>query len=360
MRMNIYKYIKSKDVREYNEKIGHKFTTLESAFLVWRNTDITLKEKHDGWHEIMREMPDEEVSKRMNVDYAPSLFALLNQFIETDIALIEEFYKKDAGCVYSYRDYCKGDPSFTDDFGRIYTDFGYMQRTIEQGGGYDDTLLIEYTKKYLSSPFRDIVLTTDKSGNAMRVYGTFIQGYNPTVEKDEFFEGLWIDVPTPFRVGDILCSEKTPFGRRAYGEKEPFVLLSLGNWDSKTAKKRGERLSAKDAAWRDKHLKRLKECGDISDMYVSAYFLCSDYQDRFTGEFFAEVMDDYIDLEYYRGEFNGGERVLLPISYFVKKEINEEEFFKACKIIQKQEEVKRDIDCLGILDEWVKKLGIEK
>lgn len=118
-------------------------------------------------------------------------------------------------------------------------------------------------------------------------------------------------------------------------------------------------MSAKDAAWRDKHLKRLKECGDISDMYVSAYFLCSDYQDRFTGEFFAEVMDDYIDLEYYRGEFDGGERVLLPISYFVKKEINEEEFFKACKIIQKQEEVKRDIDCFGIVDEWVKKLGIK-
>ena len=87
-RMNIYKYIKSKDVREHNEKIGHKFTALESAFLVWRNTDIALKEKHDGWREIMCEMPDEEVAGRMNVDYASSLFALLNQFIETGKALI--------------------------------------------------------------------------------------------------------------------------------------------------------------------------------------------------------------------------------------------------------------------------------
>lgn len=233
--MNIYKYIKSKDVREYNEKIGHTFTALESAFLVWRNTDITLKEKHDGWREIMSEMPDEEVAGRMNVDYAPSLFALLNQFIETDNAIIEEFYKKDDNTVYSYRYYCKGDDSFTDDFGRIYTDFGYMQRTLEKD--FDlDILCIEYTKKYLSSPFRNIVLATDKSGNAMRVDGTFIQDCNPAVEKDEFFQGLWIDVPTPFRVGDILCSEKTPFGRRIYGEKDPFVLLSLGNWDSKTAK----------------------------------------------------------------------------------------------------------------------------
>ena len=321
--MNIYKYIKSKDVREYNEKIGHKFTALESAFLVWRNADITLKEKHDGWREIMSEMSDEEVAGRMNVDHAPSLFALLNQFIETDNALIEEFYKKD-DAVYSYRYCCNGDSSFSDDFGRIYTDLGYMQSMLKKD--FDlDVLRIEYTKKYLSSPFRNIVLVTDKEGNAMRVDGAFIQNCTPAVEKDDFFQGLWIDVPTPFRVGDILCGENTPFGRRIYGKKDPFALLSLGNWDSKTAKERGEMLSAKDAAWRDKHLQKLKECGDISDMYVSAYFLSSDFQDRFTGEFFAEVMDDYIDLEYYRGEYDGGERVLLPISYFAKKEINEEE-----------------------------------
>ena len=92
--MNIYKYIRSKDVREYNDKIGHKFTAMESAFLVWLNYEITLKEKHDAWREIMREMPDEEVSKRCNTDYAPSLFALLNKFINDDNRLIDEFYKK--------------------------------------------------------------------------------------------------------------------------------------------------------------------------------------------------------------------------------------------------------------------------
>ena len=42
--MNIYKYIRSKDVREYNEKIKRKFTATESAFLVWLNYEITLKE----------------------------------------------------------------------------------------------------------------------------------------------------------------------------------------------------------------------------------------------------------------------------------------------------------------------------
>ena len=45
--MNIYQYIRSKDVREYNEKIGHQFNALESCFLVWRNPEIPLLEKHE-------------------------------------------------------------------------------------------------------------------------------------------------------------------------------------------------------------------------------------------------------------------------------------------------------------------------
>jgi hypothetical protein len=51
--------------------------------------------------------------------------------------------------------------------------------------------------------------------------------------------------------------------------------------------------------------------------------------------------------------------VLLPISYFIKGEIDADTFAKACEIIKKQEEINWDISCLGILDEWVHKLGLE-
>lgn len=95
-------------------------------------------------------------------------------------------------------------------------------------------------------------------------------------------------------------------------------------------------------------------------MTASGYFLSSDYNDRFTGEFYNEVMQDYVDLEYYRGEFNGGERVLLPIKHFLGGDIDEETFAKACEIIKKQEEIKAEIDCLNLLDEWKEKIGIIK
>lgn len=357
--MNICKYIRSKDVKEYNEKIGHKFTATESAFLVWLNYEITLKEKHDAWREIMREMPDEEVPKRVNADYAPSLFALLNKFIEADNRLIDEFYKKDERTVYSYRYICKGDSSFGEDFGRIYSDFEYIQGELRKDSDLG-IICVEYTKKYISSHYRKITLKTDGSGNVTSVDGDFIQGIDLSLNKDEFFEGLWIDVPTPFRKGDIVCSRKTPFGYNIYSDSKPFVLLSLANWSAKDAEERGEKLSEKDKAWRDKHLKYLKEYGDITDMTASGYFLSSDYNDRFTGEFYHEVMHDYVDLEYYRGEFNGGERVLLPIKHFLGGDIDEESFAKACEIIKKQEEIKAEIDCLNLLDEWKEKIGIIK
>lgn len=357
--MNIYKYIRSKDVREYNEKIGHKFTATESAFLVWLNYEITLKEKHDAWREIMREMPDEEVPKRVNADYAPSLFALLNKFIEADNRLIDEFYKKDERTVYSYRYICKGDSSFGEDFGRIYSDLGYIQGELRKDSDLG-IICVEYTKKYISSHYRKIMLKTDGSGNVTSVDGDFIQGLDLSLKKDEFFEGLWIDVPTPFRKGDIVCSRKTPFGYNIYSDSKPFVLLSLANWSAKDAEERGEKLSEKDKAWKDKHLKYLKEYGDITDMTACGYFLSSDYNDRFTGEFYNEVMHDYVDLEYYLGNFNGGERVLLPIKHFLGGDIDEETFAKACEIIKKQEEIKVEIDCLNLLDEWKEKIGIIK
>lgn len=357
--MNIYKYIRSKDVREYNEKIGHKFTAAESAFLVWLNYEITLKEKHDAWREIMRDMQDEEIAKRPNADYAPSLFALLNKFIETDNRLIDEFYKKDERTVYSYRYICKDDSSFGEDFGRIYSDLGYIQGELRKDSDLG-IICVEYTKKYLSSHRRRITLKTDGSGNVTSVDGDFIQGIDLCLKKDEFFEGLWIDVPTPFRKGDIVCSRKTPFGYYLFSGSQPFVLLSLANWSAKDAEERGEKLSEKDKAWRDKHLKYLKEYGDITDMTACGYFLSSDYNDRFTGEFYSEVMHDYVDLEYYRGEFNGGERVLLPIKHFLGGDIDEETFAKACEIIKRQEEVKEEIRYLNMTDEWKEKIGIIK
>ncbi len=357
--MNVYKFIRSKDVREYNEKIGHKFNTLESCFLVWRNPELSLYEKHEAWRQICLEMPDMEIKERLNVDYHPSLYELIEKFVATDKFFINEFYREEDKAVYQYRFYCEGDNGWSEDFRTPYSSFDKMKKALEED--FDLPIVaIEYRKKYLDKEYKEIVISLKKDGTIMDVgFSGFTDDFlnaHYLMDKQEFFEGLWIDVPTPFKVGDIVCSKKTPFGYRIYNGDQPFVLTFMANWSRKDSIERGDkRISERQ----DELLAYHKDSGDASDMTAHGYFLNTDYNDRYTGEFFGECMHDYTDLEYYRGEFVGGERVLLPISYFIKGEIGEQTFVKACEIIKKQEETKWDIRCLGILDEWVKKLGLE-
>ena len=364
--MNIYKYIRSKDVREYNEKIGHKFTATESAFLVWRNSDITLKEKHDAWQEIMREMPDEEVPERLELDYVPSLFALLRKFIEADNVLLEQFYKSgyDNPAVYSFRSCYKGDSSFCQDGDEGFRDFEQMRESVECVITPD--AYVEYTKEYYDydSPYGNgITLVTHVTDGKEEVVSVGCS--DPRIDldfrKDDFFRGLWIDVPTPFKCGDILCSRARPFGNDVYLDGWPFVLLSLTNWSYDTAEDRGEKLNKNGKARRDNLLKYYREKGNMSSMTLDAYFLSLNDHNRFTGGFYSGLAEnDYVSLEYYRGEFNGGERVLLPVKYYLNGEINEAQFVKACEVVKKQEELKEEIRYLPVSDELKEKIGITK
>ena len=57
--MNIYDFFNSRDVAEHCKNIGHKFTAMEIAFLVWQSNEHTLAEKHTAWQKIIDTMPDE-------------------------------------------------------------------------------------------------------------------------------------------------------------------------------------------------------------------------------------------------------------------------------------------------------------
>ena len=356
--MDVYKFIRSKDVREYNEKIRHEFNTLESCFLVWRNPDITLNEKHEAWRHICLSMPDMEISQRNNVDYAESLYELIAEFIATDKFFVKKFFRKEDNAIYSYRFYCEGDHGWSEDFETKYSSFEKMKNALNKD--FDLPIIaIEYKKEYLNSR-KNIVISRKKHGRIMDVrkqgFDKWFMEENYLYDKEDFFEGLFIDIPTPFKVGDIVCSKKTPFGYRICNGDQPFVLTWMANWTCEMSKERGD----KDAGeWQDKLLERHKNYGDSSDMTANGYFLITDYHDGYTGEFYHECMHDYADLEYYRGEFKAGERVLLVISDFIKGEIDADTFAKTCEIIKKQESVKEEVSYLNMLDEWLIKVGLK-
>ena len=106
------------------------------------------------------------------------------------------------------------------------------------------------------------------------------------------FEGLWFDFPTPFQKGDILCEYDTA-GKDCYDG--PFVMLGIAHEQTNGSR---------------------KEYVDSTDMTAWGYFL------DVTGRIYSEVMFNYMDLEYYRGEFTGYRRSLKAFSSFVKNEID--------------------------------------
>ena len=152
--MNIYKYIRSKDVREYNEQIGQKFNALESCFFVWSNFGISLTEKHEAWRQIFLEMPDMEVKGMRYPESVSSLNELVEKFIWTDKVLINEFYREGDKAIYQYRFACEYDDWCDEgDFYAPYSSYEKVKNALREENIMGISL-IEYKKQYLDYSLR--------------------------------------------------------------------------------------------------------------------------------------------------------------------------------------------------------------
>lgn len=83
--MDIYRFINSKDIRNYLKKINYEFTPVEAAWLIWKCLDITREGKHKAWQEIIDTMPDcpIEVYEGNDVDRYDSLHEVLKECMIT-------------------------------------------------------------------------------------------------------------------------------------------------------------------------------------------------------------------------------------------------------------------------------------
>ena len=124
-------------------------------------------------------------------------------------------------------------------------------------------------------------------------------------------DGIWVDIPTPFKTGDIVYgSNPNQFGANAF-HREPFVLTGICYWDLDE-----QRLESKRSA------------ADFSDMTAFGYWV---YE---SGEVYDECMHAYQDLEYYRGELTGDKRILIALSNFEKGEIGPNLLMRAYEIMR--------------------------
>lgn len=100
--MNTYQFINSKDIRSYCEKIGHKFNSLETAFLIYQSRNHTVAEKHSYWNKLIETMPDMVIEKRLNCPHYDSLHEFLRQYMVLENSLLKRFFAAEDDGVYRF------------------------------------------------------------------------------------------------------------------------------------------------------------------------------------------------------------------------------------------------------------------
>lgn len=131
---------------------------------------------------------------------------------------------------------------------------------------------------------------------------------------DMTFAGMWFSFPTPFRRGNIVWI------RSRYGDGEPFVLDELCTWRREEMVQNGFPATSPLVARADRTVKRLRDKGDSFDMSCRGYFLTQEeciYCDHANG--------CYQNLEWYPEPLEGVDRLLKPVSAYLKEKASGED-----------------------------------
>lgn len=308
---NIYEYFNSKDIADHCESIGHKFTALEMAYVVWLSQYRTLKQKHKAWQYLIDHYPDELLpeSKWLDDKEEPvrkerSLHKFLQHLIDVESTFLASFSKTLDGYLYDYGILYIGDNEYHSD--EIFYD-NYEACIADLKAEIDrNTCGARITRRKLHSKSRgedwdEETVHVDSNLEAMIINSI-------PMEEDwaikDGFSNMWFFIPTPFQRGDLVtCSGIT-------GAKgSTLVLLHIPYWEGD---ERG-----RDMTWYTDLLK--KEGGDWTDMQTAVYGLDP------WGAICWNHGPNYLLLEYCRDELEDKEKLLLALSKYMKNNISLEE-----------------------------------
>ena len=325
--LDVFEFINSKDIKEHLKKIDYKFNSLEAAWLIYQCKSATIEEKHTAWKELIRTMPDCKIEKRMNTIPQESLHGFLRKFIDYEEKIFDEYFTPTENWIYTV-EWLEQNTWFSSD--KLYKTFEKAQQELlEEFKDWERKYIYRITKQKLESK-QYITVYFDKN-NEPYDYGICEYPEELTEILYGVFDGLWFDFPTPFRKGDILCQYDLD-GKETSGFcRGPFVMKGI-------TPDEGRDWTRKD--------------GDTTDMNAWGYFQYDD------GTIYYEVMYNYMNLEYYRGELIGKRRIIKALSNFIKEKIDVVLFSNAYHYILGEEHLKENMPS-GYTKEGLELAGIE-
>ena len=297
--MNIYNFINSRDIAKHLKDIDYQFSTLECAWLVWQSRKHTLEQKHTAWQKIIDTMPDCSVSARPNHREVESLHEYLKDHMDFQEQSIKRFFDLEPQMFYNGRAHTSnGDTWDPATHLSVESSIDHYRTDYENAWDYLNAQIIgfEIDKFRIGNSQEDMTLSIDEQNQVLDI---------KTKDTSCLFESLWFDFPTPFEKGDILIQAK-----HGYNWLYPRGLCTQFVIDSICTKH-------KDS------ICNLKKNGTYKDMLAYGYR-------HYTGY---DKMYSYMDLEYADLSSHEFNKELLPISLFLKGEINVMEMAEAYRAL---------------------------
>jgi len=284
--MNIYDFFNSPDVAEYCRSIGHTFNALESAVMINQSSNKTLVEKHEAYKFIINEFPDMAIPKR-NIR---SVHDALKFLINYEKQLVEKLMTPEPNMVYQASICEKRFGTYTAN--SLFT--SYEKALADVIDEDDDILYYTMKKLRLNSSEEYINAEISKSGEITWIenhtYKFDENDYNDEEEEKIRVVDCYIDVPVPFKHGD---------------------LVEMNNYNSSM----GNLYVFEDIIRNNLELhNRLLYDNDTSDMTAYIYY-------QYNGFIHHDCVHFYPDMKYCKRELYGEELLLKYLSLYIKNEI---------------------------------------
>jgi hypothetical protein len=302
--MNIYDYLRSRDIAAYCHKINKVWNTHEMAVIIGRS-NRTMTEKHRAWQELIDKYPDMPVESLHRMSFA-SIHKKLAEIMDYEDHVLKLFKKKETDTVYKYS--LRINNNYLDSE-IVFSSYEKALEAVKDSWKRDEVSYINIEKISIDDIKNDksrINAFFDYNGNLYKLsyYGgnkelgaKLFANINPDeASGDEFTEKFYIDIPTPFKRGDILIERSSILGQLE--KSRVFVHDGLVRDDPKVLKR---------------CLKGIM--GDGSDLMGWGFFVGEN------GILYGDHTDDHDSFEYYKKELKGNQRLLYYTSLYMKDEI---------------------------------------
>lgn len=313
--MDIYSFINSPDVAAYCREINKVWNPFEMAVII-SSSSRPMADKHTAWREIISSYPDMPTPKNMHYNSYISLHQKLAEVIDYEERLLALIKKPEPGAVYIHKVWRHKECRYSD---TIFTSYDKTLADAKDSWERDESGEIRIEKTFVDDADSnkgkmEIIIDYDGVPYWISAYGNNA-GLFPDIDFKNLLKYLndsfYVDIPVPFKHGDILSLRDSHGRRDKIDDDDIFVLDSVDRDDQEI------------------QARRLRgEMSDGTDLMGSGYFVDDD---GLLSWGHAEGYDCY---EYYRGKLTGKAKILHYVNLFINKKIMLPELLAMqCRII---------------------------